>query len=165
MINFIIFFLYILIIQFINLFSEIPAVGKNVDPEDNIPYTQKKFLDYVGRQVAGRSIPYSSFLSKLHRLPADLLTEMGFTEQEARELAESRLAQIHSFGESQYEEIDLKEEIAKDEFTTIEEARERAEELGCSGTHTHDDAGRLIYMPCATHEEYERRLAEEDGDS
>ena len=82
-----------------------------------------------------------------------------------RELAESRLAQIHSFGESQYEEIDLKEEIAKDEFTTIEEARERAEELGCSGTHTHDDDGRLIYMPCATHEEYERRLAEEDGDS
>ena len=74
----------------INLFSEIPAVGKNVDPEDNIPYTQKKFLDYVGRQVAGRSIPYSSFLSKLHRLPADLLTEMGFTEQEARELAESK---------------------------------------------------------------------------
>ena len=82
-----------------------------------------------------------------------------------RELAESRLAQIHSFGESQYEEIDLKEEVAKDEFTTIEEARERAEELGCSGTHTHDDEGRLIYMPCATHEEYERRLAEEDGDS
>ena len=74
----------------INLFSEIPSVGKNVDPEDNIPYTQKKFLDYIGRQVAGRSIPYSSFASKLHRLPADLLTEMGFTEEEARELAESK---------------------------------------------------------------------------
>ena len=81
-----------------------------------------------------------------------------------RELAESRLAQIHSFGESQYEEIDLKEEVGTDEFTTIEEARERAEELGCSGTHTHDDEGRLIYMPCSTHEEYERRIAE-DGDS
>ena len=47
----------------------------------------------------------------------------------------------------------------------MEEARDRAEELGCSGTHTHDDEGRLVYMPCATHEEYERRLAEENGDT
>ena len=59
-----------------------------------------------------------------------------------------------------------KEEVAKDEFTTIEEARGRAEELGCSGTHTlEDDDGNLIYMPCATHPEYERRLAEANGNA
>ena len=94
-----------------------------------------------------------------------------------RKLAEARLRQIHMFGDSQYEEeeeIDdvdtefeeIKAEVGKDEFTTIEEARERAEELGCSGTHTHDDDGRLIYMPCSTHNEYLARIENtEDGDS
>lgn len=76
-----------------------------------------------------------------------------------RELAESRLAQIHRFGEERY-----KEQVGKDEFTTMEEARDRAEELGCSGTHTHDKDGNLIYMPCSTHEEYEQRLAD-NGES
>jgi hypothetical protein len=92
-----------------------------------------------------------------------------------QKLAEARLQQIHMFGESQYEEDNVddwdtefeeaKAEVSKDTFTTMEEARDRAEELGCSGTHTHDDEGRLVYMPCATHEEYERRLAEENGDT
>lgn len=78
------------------------------------------------------------------------------------ELAESRLAQIHRFGESQYEDVDQKAEISKDVFDNIEQARERAEELGCSGTHTHDDEGNLVYMPCSTHEEYEKRIDEQD---
>tara|TARA_X000001382_G_scaffold20540_1_gene12479 strand:- start:3908 stop:5593 length:1686 start_codon:yes stop_codon:yes gene_type:complete len=82
-----------------------------------------------------------------------------------RKLAEARLAQMHMFGESQYEEVDLKEEVSKDRFTTSEEAEERAEELGCNGTHTHDEDGNLIYMPCSTHEEYERRLAEQNDDT
>jgi len=69
------------------------------------------------------------------------------------------------FGESQYEDIDMKEEVGMDKFTTIEEAQDRAEELGCNGTHTRDEDGNLIYMPCSTHEEYERRLAEQNGDS
>ena len=49
-----------------------------------------------------------------------------------------------------------KEEIEKDVFTTEEEALERAEEIGCEGTHTHDSNGRTIYMPCASHADYER---------
>ena len=69
------------------------------------------------------------------------------------------------FGESQYEEVDVKEEVGMDKFTTIEEAQDRAEELGCNGTHTHDEDGNLIYMPCSTHAEYERRLAEQNGDT
>ena len=63
-----------------------------------------------------------------------------------QKLAEARLQQIHMFGESQYEEDNIddwdtefeeaKAEVSKDTFTTMEEARDRAEELGCSGTHT-----------------------------
>ena len=42
-----------------------------------------------------------------------------------------------------------------DQYTTEEEALERAEEIGCEGTHTMDEDGNTIYMPCATHEEYD----------
>ena len=73
-----------------------------------------------------------------------------------RELAEVRLRQISRFAD------EPKAMVGKDEFTTIEEARDRAEELGCSGTHTHDENGNTIYMPCSTHEEYESRLADYD---
>lgn len=42
-----------------------------------------------------------------------------------------------------------------DQFTTEEEALERADEIGCVGSHSMDEDGNTIYMPCATHEEYD----------
>ena len=42
-----------------------------------------------------------------------------------------------------------------DQYTTEEEALERAEEIGCEGTHSMDEDGNTIYMPCSTHEEYD----------
>jgi len=49
-----------------------------------------------------------------------------------------------------------KREISKDVFTTEEEARERADEIGCDGFHSHRTEDGLIYMPCASHSDYER---------
>ena len=49
-----------------------------------------------------------------------------------------------------------KREVEKDIFTTEEEARERADEIGCDGFHSHRTEDGLIYMPCASHSEYER---------
>ena len=74
-----------------------------------------------------------------------------------RELAEARLEQISSYSNNP------KAMVGVDEFTTVEEAQERAEEIGCSGTHQHDKDGNLIYMPCSTHEEYEQRLSDYNG--
>jgi hypothetical protein len=71
-----------------------------------------------------------------------------------RELAEARLEQISRFSDNP------KAMVAMDSFTTIEEARKRAEELGCEGTHTIDRDGNTIYMPCSTHERYEQALEE-----
>ena len=51
-----------------------------------------------------------------------------------------------------------KEEIRKDHFTTQEEAQERAEEIGCVGTHSIDDNGQTVFMPCRTHEAYEEAI-------
>jgi HK97 family phage prohead protease len=47
-----------------------------------------------------------------------------------------------------------KDQIRRDVFTTEEEAQERAEQIGCSGTHSHDEDGDEVFMPCATHDEY-----------
>ena len=70
-----------------------------------------------------------------------------------RALAERRLRQISRYSDRP------KERVGKDTFTTLEEAQKRAEEIGCNGTHTHtDDDGNMVYMPCATHNEYEQRL-------
>tara|TARA_R100000664_G_C2750004_1_gene137348 strand:- start:637 stop:2181 length:1545 start_codon:yes stop_codon:yes gene_type:complete len=49
-----------------------------------------------------------------------------------------------------------KEEVGYDTFTTEEEALERADEIGCVGTHTHEQEGRTVYMPCRNHADYER---------
>jgi len=54
-----------------------------------------------------------------------------------------------------------KSEIRKDVFTTIEEAEERAEEIGCSGTHSHDTDNGTVFMPCSSHADYERFTGEE----
>jgi len=55
--------------------------------------------------------------------------------------------------DTEFEEV--KEQVGTDEYTTQQEAAERAKEIGCEGTHTHEkDDGTMIYMPCATHNEY-----------
>jgi len=47
-----------------------------------------------------------------------------------------------------------------DQYTTEEEALDRAAEIGCEGTHTMDDNGQIVYMPCSTHEEYDEVMNE-----
>tara|TARA_R100001460_G_scaffold41877_3_gene77804 strand:- start:15363 stop:17699 length:2337 start_codon:yes stop_codon:yes gene_type:complete len=47
-----------------------------------------------------------------------------------------------------------KTEVRRDVFTTREEAEERANEIGCQGTHFHDSDGKRVYMPCASHSDY-----------
>ena len=66
-----------------------------------------------------------------------------------RELAEARLQQMSRYSD------DSKIAVGEDMFSTEEEAEVRAKQIGCVGTHTHDDDGNLVYMPCSTHEEYE----------
>jgi len=57
--------------------------------------------------------------------------------------------------------IALKSEIEKDIFTTETEAQARAEEIGCTGTHSHDTDNGTIFMPCASHADYTRLTGDE----
>ena len=54
-----------------------------------------------------------------------------------------------------------KSEVEKDVFTTEAEATERAEEIGCTGTHSHDTDNGTVYMPCASHADYTRLTGDE----
>ena len=59
--------------------------------------------------------------------------------------------------EKAYDEIyGTKEEISKDVYTTEDEALDRADEIGCVGTHSMEQNGETVYMPCRTHAEYNR---------
>jgi len=60
-----------------------------------------------------------------------------------------------------YDAYGIKSEIRKDVFTTEEEAEDRAEEIGCEGTHFHDTENGRVYMPCSSHADYERITGEE----
>ena len=64
--------------------------------------------------------------------------------------------------EKSYQDVyGIKAETSKDVFTTEEEAIDRAEEIGCVGTHSHQQDGKTIYMPCRTHAQYDRLTEEE----
>lgn len=51
---------------------------------------------------------------------------------------------------------ETKTEVEKDIFTTQEEAEDRSEVIGCFGFHSHDGDDGKIFMPCASHADYER---------
>ena len=95
----------------------------------------------------------SNFMSRC--MGDNTMTEEYDTDQ--------RLAVCNSSYNSKEEEQvnDEKREVSKDVFTTEEEAEARAEEIGCSGTHSHDEDGNTVYMPCGSHADYTRLTGEE----
>jgi len=69
-------------------------------------------------------------------------------------------------GEDAIYENNQVEKAANDEdiFDNEEDAMKRAEELGCSGTHTHEVDGKEVYMPCSTHSAYEEIVSNQEKD-
>tara|TARA_R100001460_G_scaffold8441_2_gene20866 strand:- start:412 stop:1488 length:1077 start_codon:yes stop_codon:yes gene_type:complete len=95
----------------------------------------------------------SNFMSRC--MGDNTMTEEYDTDQ--------RLAVCNSSYNSKEEEQvnDEKREVSKDVFTTEAEAQARAEEIGCSGTHSHDEDGNTVFMPCGSHADYTRLTGEE----
>ena len=52
---------------------------------------------------------------------------------------------------------------SEDQFDNQDDARDKAKEIGCVGTHTMDKDGKTIYMPCNTHESYEEAITKTYG--
>ena len=56
--------------------------------DEGLKYRDKKFIDYIGRQVSV-NLPYSSLFKRLARVPAAIKETMGFSEEDAKALFES----------------------------------------------------------------------------
>ena len=66
---------------------------------------------------------------------------------------------------SAMEEDDMqKVSRAEDQFDNIDDAKEKAKEIGCVGTHKMDKDGKTIYMPCGTHDAYEEAISKGYGE-
>ena len=65
--------------------------------------------------------------------------------------SDQRLAVCNTSYENNKEDsLDSKRELREDVFTTEEEAEARAEEIGCVGTHSHDEDGNKVYADINT---------------
>ena len=58
-----------------------------------------------------------------------------------------------------------RERVGVDQYTTEEEAQNRAEALGCEGSHSMTVDGDMVFMPCESHAEYERLTGEGDNEA
>jgi len=81
--------------------------------------------------------------------------------------SEQRLAVCTNEYDSKKEDSinNQKEEIRKDVFDNPIEANARSKEIGCVGSHTMDEDGNKIYMPCKTHEEYIELTSKDSKDN
>ena len=57
-------------------------------------------------------------------------------------------------------DAESKQEVEKDVFTTEGEAEDRAGQIGCIGTHSHETANGTVFMPCESHDDYDRLTSE-----
>tara|TARA_B100000900_G_C20565212_1_gene710745 strand:+ start:137 stop:1432 length:1296 start_codon:yes stop_codon:yes gene_type:complete len=72
---------------------------------------------------------------------------------------------IKSGEEAIYESSEQKAAMDDDIFDNEEDAKKRAEELGCSGAHTHEVGGKEVFMPCSSHESYEATIEKNGKDA
>lgn len=62
-----------------------------------------------------------------------------------------------------HDEDKMDDKAVEDEmYDSVEEARERASEIGCSLTHSHETENGMVYMPCRDMEELEGALSKQE---
>ena len=70
--------------ELLNIIAGVPDIGENADQEEGVSYQEKKWFDYVGRQVGNSVLPYSSLFKRIARTPEDILNIMGVTDETAK---------------------------------------------------------------------------------
>ena len=131
------------------LWSNIETLKPAIYNKTPVPNVQRRFKDedQLGKavaQVLERSLEFMVDASDFDRPMSDavddyLLVGRGVT----------RVRYVPTFGTPENLE-------SQDVYTTREEAEERATQIGCVGSHSHDENGKVIYMPCENHEDYEK---------
>lgn len=73
-----------------------------------------------------------------------------------RELYDSKMDSVDAVPETTRQAVSFTPSRNMWMFTTQEAAKRRAEQIGCSGFHTHKIEDMTYYMPCSSHEAFER---------
>ena len=60
---------------------------------------------------------------------------------------------------------DAEQDMSKDIFSNMRDAKKRAKELGTNKIHSHKINGDKIYMPFKTHKEYTQKMRAEGSDN
>ena len=86
----------------LNLFTALPEIGTNADPDSDLNYETKRNIAYTSRLVESSIVPYSSLVEDLNRMPADLVAAiLDIKEEDAQKmLKEGDEAFIRFFGQN-----------------------------------------------------------------
>jgi len=85
----------------------------------------------------------------------ELLSCQGSEEDAIEQMVAVSLAEDLEPGGS-YEGESFRAALGNDKYTTSSEASARADAIGCSGFHSMTEDGEEIFMPCDSHDAYER---------
>lgn len=66
--------------------------------------------------------------------------------------------------EAKGEVTEEKVALDQDVFDNEDDAKKRGKELGCEGSHIHEVDGKEVFMPCLSHEQYEKLVAAKEAD-
>ena len=105
------------------------------------------------------TIRLSNFINLFHLEEDDDDDEKSEASYEAkllRQLYDQKMDSVDAVPETTRQAVVPKPSRNMFMFTTREAAEERARQIGCSGFHTHKIEDMTYYMPCASHEAFER---------
>ena len=86
----------------------------------------------------------------------DEKSEASYEAKLLRELYDQKMDSVDAVPETTRQAVSPKPSRNMFMFTTREAAEERARQLGCEGSHTHEVEDMTYYMPCSSHESFER---------
>jgi HK97 family phage portal protein len=82
--------------------------------------------------------------------------EASYEAKMLRKLFDAKMDSVDAVPETTRQAVAPKPSRNMFMFTTREAAEERARQLGCEGSHTHKIEDMTYYMPCSSHESFER---------
>ena len=86
----------------------------------------------------------------------DEKSEASYEAKLLRQLYDQKMDSVDAVPETTRQAVAPKPSRNMFMFTTREAAEERARQLGCEGSHTHEVEDMTYYMPCSSHESFER---------
>jgi hypothetical protein len=99
------------------------------------------------------------------QMPADF--SISYNRQYSKKALEHEIGEINSllaaYNSYKTEFAPAQQQRQPEVYPTAQQAQARAQELGGTGYHSHEEGDSIVYMPFATHDEYEKATAQTTG--